>query len=463
MATTLSAGTAAPRIETLHPSLAVRARLGSLSISWGKAALLIDLGMLFLAGAATELGARAGATASPSTLTTLGFFALCIALYQGHSLYAPRLVPDTIEDARIIVTQTAIAAMAVLTLLLATHLSHPDGFGAGGVIRLWGFATVYVLAGRIALSWSQTQARRRGDAVSLTLIVGTGPVARLVARRLVERSDLGLLPIGFVEKDGLPEQTREGILPIPVVGSTEYLDEIARRFDVTQVVMTAAGGHVDETLLPVVQRCEELGIGIAYVPGVYEKIGRALRVEHVGALPLITSRASDPNGWQFALKYGFDRIVSGLILLAVSPIFLACAAAVYLSMGRPIFFRQARVGLDGEEIGVLKFRSMRLADPTKPAFKPKEGTAPGGVEGEDRRTRVGTFLRKTSLDELPQLVNVLKGDMSLVGPRPERPEFVPQLEQAIAYYRARLLVRPGVTGLAQVQLPPDTDLESVRI
>ena len=178
--------------------------------------------------------------------------------------------------------------------------------------------------------------------------------------------------------------------------------------------------------------------------------GGDLRVEHVGALPLITCSSTDPRGWQFTVKYAIDRIVAGLILLAVSPIMLACAAAVYLSMGRPLFFRQARVGLDGEEIGVLKFRSMRLADPTKPAFKPADGSAPGGVEGDDRRTPVGTFLRKTSLDELPQLLNVLFGEMSLVGPRPERPEFVDEFSRSVYRYDERHRAKAGITGWSQV-------------
>jgi len=446
----LTAAVAAPQIDSLHPSLALRARLGSFSLSWGRAALMVDLGMLFLALAATELGARAGATPSPSLPATAAFMGLCVALYHARGLYAPRLVPDTIEDAKTSLVQTSVAAMTVLTAILVTHLSTPSSIGAGGLIRLWGFATVYVIAGRFALTWSQTNARRRGDAVSLTLIVGTGAVSRLVAKRLVERSELGLLPIGFVEPGAEPSSSRDGDLPIPIVGSTEDLAELATRFDVTQLVVTAHSGSLEENLIPTIRRCEELGIAVAYVPGVYEKLGRNLRVEHVGAVPLITCVAADPKGWQYTVKYALDRIVAGVLLLLVSPIFLACAAAVYLSMGRPIFFRQARVGLDGEHIGVLKFRSMRLASPEAETFRPAEGSGPGGVEGEDRRTPVGTFLRKSSLDELPQLLNVVFGEMSLVGPRPERPEYVDEFSRTVYRYGERHRAKAGITGWAQV-------------
>jgi lipopolysaccharide/colanic/teichoic acid biosynthesis glycosyltransferase len=154
------------------------------------------------------------------------------------------------------------------------------------------------------------------------------------------------------------------------------------------------------------------------------------------------------------LKYALDRAAAALALWISSPLLLVCAAAVYLSLGRPIFYRQRRVGLDGRPFDILKFRSMRPADsPTEDHAAARfdaAQTAPGGVEGEDRRTRVGMFLRKTSIDELPQLINVLKGDMSLVGPRPERPELVELFEQRIHRYDDRHRVKAGITGWAQV-------------
>ena len=435
--------------ERLHPSLAFRARIGSFSISWGLAAVCVDLGMLLLATAATQLGANAGG-AAPSTAATIGFVALCLGLLQSRNLYAPRLVRDTLEDTRTLVTQVTIAGMAMLAVLLLTHLSSPETLQPGGMIRLWAFAAVYLVAGRIALAWSQTQARRRGEALSPTFIVGRSDVARLAARRLVDRPELGLLPVGYVAPGAVPTRFVDDDLPIPIVGCTADLARLAEQFDVTQVIVTASGASADEDLLAVIDRCEELGISVAYVPAVHERIGKNLRVEHIGALPIITSFKTDPKGWQFAVKYGFDRIIAGVILLLILPVMLACAAAVYLSMGRPIFFRQARVGVDGEEIGVLKFRSMR-APKANVTFRPEAGKAPGGVEGEDRRTPVGTFLRKTSLDELPQLINVLLGQMSLVGPRPERPEYVSEFKTSVRRYDERHRVRAGITGWAQVQ------------
>ncbi len=146
-------------------------------------------------------------------------------------------------------------------------------------------------------------------------------------------------------------------------------------------------------------------------------------------------------------------MLAGLGLLAISPIFLTLALLVKLSSpGGPVFFRQPRIGRDGKVFDCLKFRSMRPEDPpAKAGFQLKEGgAAPGGVEGDDRRTRIGKIMRKTSLDELPQLVNVFRGDMSLVGPRPERPEFVELFDMHIRRYGERHRVKAGITGWAQV-------------
>ncbi|HUH15125.1 MAG TPA: sugar transferase [Gaiellaceae bacterium] len=456
MPASLTSTAAAPSLNQLHPSLALRARLGSVSVAWGTAALLVDLGMLFLAVAATEFGARAGGP-SPSTAATLAFLVLSLALYQSRGLYAPRLVPDRLEDAKTVVVQTTAAAMAVLAVLLVLNLNAPEQISAGGVIRLWGFAAVYVIAGRIALAWSQAQARRTGEAVSPTLIVGRSDVARLVARRLVDRRELGLLPVGYVAPGAEPSRVADTDLPIPVVGCTADLASLAAQFDVTQVIVTASGASGDEDLLPVIARCEELGISVAYVPAVHERIGKNLRVEHVGALPLITAFATDPKGWQFSLKYGLDRVVATFLVLLAAPLFLACAVAVYLSMGRPIFFRQPRVGVDGREFGMLKFRSMRgtpssggEADAAWLAAQLGGAEAAAAVVVENRRTPVGNFLRRTSLDELPQLLNVVLGDMSLVGPRPERTSYVSELEGSIRRYAERHRVKAGITGWAQV-------------
>jgi len=235
-----------------------------------------------------------------------------------------------------------------------------------------------------------------------------------------------------------------------VLGASWDFDRLATEYGIGQVVVTFSTAP-SEVLLRVVNRCEELGIGVSLVPRLFEKVTERLTVEYLGGLPLITSHPSNPRGWQFSAKYAVDKALAFLLLLLLAPVMIACALGVLLSLGRPILFRQRRVGCDGREFEMLKFRSLRPngSHPETPYDLPDD-TAPGGVEGGDRVTKVGAVLRNTSLDELPQLLNVLKGEMSVVGPRPERPEFVELFEPRVYRYFDRHRVRSGITGWAQV-------------
>jgi lipopolysaccharide/colanic/teichoic acid biosynthesis glycosyltransferase len=170
---------------------------------------------------------------------------------------------------------------------------------------------------------------------------------------------------------------------------------------------------------------------------------------------LVPTGLSPRSGVHGPLKRGFDLALGLVLLVLTLPLMLLAMALVKLTSRGPALYWQTRMGLGGRPFTIYKIRTMLHRCESLTGVR-------WSVPGDRRVTAVGRFLRLTHLDELPQLWNVLRGDMSLVGPRPERPEFVPQLEQAIPHYRARLLVRPGVTGLAQLQLPPDTDLESVR-
>jgi exopolysaccharide biosynthesis polyprenyl glycosylphosphotransferase len=190
----------------------------------------------------------------------------------------------------------------------------------------------------------------------------------------------------------------------------------------------------------------------------FDTINDRVGYDSVGGLPVLSFSAVDPKGVQFAIKHALDRVLALLLLIMLSPLILVAALAVRLSSSGPAFFKQRRVGRDGKVFDFYKFRSMREPPRTQPAERQRSAidfllagdVAPGGVEGEDRRTAVGRLLRRTSLDEIPQLFNVLRGDMSLVGPRPERPEFVELFRHDISRYGDRHRVKSGITGWAQV-------------
>jgi exopolysaccharide biosynthesis polyprenyl glycosylphosphotransferase len=191
----------------------------------------------------------------------------------------------------------------------------------------------------------------------------------------------------------------------------------------------------------------------------FDTINNRVGYDTVGGLPLMSFTTVNPRGVQFALKHAFDRVFALVLLVVLSPVLLCAALAVRLSSRGPVLFRQRRIGRDGKVFDLYKLRSMYI-DPSQPELGEDDAgalesllggdTAPGGVEGRDRRTPIGRFLRRSSIDELPQLLNVLRGEMSLIGPRPERPEFVELFNHDIVRYDDRHRVKSGITGWAQV-------------
>ena len=414
--------------------------------AWTVARLSLDASMLFIAALATTLGSSAAGVPAPPAVWLVAYSALVLMFAAMRGLYGTRLRYELLEELRAVLIATSLATVPVI--LVRGLVSDPHSLWPQG-IRTWAFATAYLAAGRVALHWSRTQAYRHGESFRPALIIGAGKVGRLAALRLLDQPQLGLKPIGFLDKD--PLLAEDDSLPLPVLGASWDLDRVVSQYGVQQVIVTfSTAPH--EVLLRLVKRCEELGVNVAFVPRLFEKMTNRLTVEHFGGLPLISARSANPKGVQFAVKYAADRAAALCLLLLALPVMIPAAIGVLLTMGRPLFFRQVRVGRDGRTFAMLKFRTMRPSEApsdTEQVDLPPD-TAPGGVEGGDRRTAFGAFLRKTSIDELPQLINVLKGEMSLIGPRPERPEFVGLFEESIYRYSDRQRVKAGITGWAQV-------------
>jgi exopolysaccharide biosynthesis polyprenyl glycosylphosphotransferase len=381
-----------------------------------------------------SIGARAAGVPPASVTWLFAFAALTVLLLRLSGAYRPRLRIQVLDDLRTVLATTALAAMVVVTV---RALITDDPHLVGQTVRQFVFIAAYLCAGRASLSLVQATARRWGHGAKRTLIVGAGRVGHLTARRLREHPDVGLRPVGFLDKEPLLAWDVGDSAELPVLGASWDLEQVIEEHGIEHVVVTfsTAPHHV---LLSLVERCERLGVEVTQVPRLFEQVTGRIRIEHLGALPLLAIDRADPRGWQFAVKYAVDRIGAAFLLVVLSPVLLGIAGAVRLTMGSPVLFRQVRVGRDGREFVMLKFRSMR------PAAEPND------VDDARRVTGVGAFLRRTSLDELPQLVNVAKGDMSFIGPRPEQRHLVTTFSSEVHRYGHRHRVKSGVTGWAQI-------------
>jgi exopolysaccharide biosynthesis polyprenyl glycosylphosphotransferase len=415
----------------------------------------LDL-LLMFAGVVGALGGPRGTLDLPAVSTPLlALPPIALALLYLRGLYRTRLRSLLLDAVVPLVSAVSVAAMAVATIGMLANGTVPN---QGDWIRAWLFVLLGLGLARTALSLTQRFARSRRLVGKPVLIMGAGLVGSQVARRLDVHPEYGLAPVGFLDDD--PRSIAEvGGRDVPVLGTAEDLDKIVERTGVRNLIV-AFSSVADARISRLIQRCQELGIEVSVVPRMFDTINDRVGYDTVGGLPLLSFAGVNPKGVQFAVKHVIDRVSAALLLIFLSPVILLAAIAVRMSSPGPVFFRQRRVGRDGTAFDLYKFRSMRLdslrlAHATGPGVDALEGTlpvdtAPGGVEGEDRRTLVGRILRRSSIDELPQLFNVLRGEMSLIGPRPERPEFVEMFGRDIARYGDRHRVKSGITGWAQV-------------
>jgi len=349
-------------------------------------------------------------------------------------VYRRRLRLSYFDDVPRVLAGTAagLGLGAVGVLLLGSTLRLDPAYVGGAAAFLLASEVLRCLVFQLA-RW----ARRRYGRGERTVVLGATELGTELARCMIEHPDFGLRPIGFVDAAPLRGADR---LPLPWLGND--IATVVREHRIQTVLLSFSGSR-DVDLVDAALAAHRMGCSMLVVPRMYELYHDAADVERLRSYPLVRLSTDPTKRPSWIVKRAGDVIFGLVGLVLLSPVLLMCAAATLIESGRPILFRQQRIGLDGRPFHLHKLRSLTPA-------QPGEEQTTWNVAGDPRIGRVGRFLRRTSLDELPQLWNIVRGDMSLVGPRPERPGFVVRFSGEHARYWARHRVPSGLTGLAQV-------------
>ena len=367
------------------------------------------------------------------SIKTLAELVLVLALFHSADLYRSRLSLSVLDDAPAIVGRSLIAGAGAM-VLGGLH----DGIA--GTARLWtalAFGGLCLITRAVAYGLIRA-ARRRHRLERRTLVLGAGTVAGFLSGNLLSHPHYGLKPVGLVDDDPLLGEDER---PVPLLGG---YDDLARVLveQAVDVVIVTFGSIREPSVVSLVRACDRLSCEIFFVPRLYELHSVTKDTEVLWGVPLVRLRRAAFRTPAWAAKRVLDVVIASLALLFLIPVLGLCALASRLETGC-VLFRQTRIGLDGRPFPVLKFCTL------KPASESESSTT-WNIGADARVGPLGRFLRRSSLDELPQLWNVVRGDMSLVGPRPERPYFVGEFTRQISWYTARHRVPAGLTGWAQI-------------
>ncbi len=374
---------------------------------------------------------------------TIAMTVLSLFLIVDRGRYHARLHVSVLDE-----LPSLLASLLAAAAIVATAIALLPGSGmVTDFLQNAVIAIALVVVGRIATSQLIIFSRRRRISHHRTVLIGGGPTSAELIRILRQHQRYGLSVVGFVDDS---KDSAAGKIATRL-GNLADLDNVVvkSRADVLLVADSASPERtlIKEVRAPAASRCDLL-----VVPRMYQFRTESGRSDHIGSIPIMRIGAPRLSGPATVVKRVFDIVVSGLALILLSPVLAVCALAVRLDGGPGVLFRQPRVGRNGQLFDCLKFRSMRPATSAESATN-------WSIANDQRVSKVGRFLRRTSLDELPQLWNILRGDMTLVGPRPERPHFVQQFSEQYDRYSYRHRVQVGLTGLAQVSgLRGDTSI-----
>lgn len=313
------------------------------------------------------------------------------------------------------------------------YVSYPRSM----FVYVWLFSVIFAVTGRELHRLIMVRLRKLGIGTDNLLLVGTGSIARDIIGKIKDSPELGYKIVGIVTT---PEDHQGKMLGFPVLGNFPNIPYVIDRYNIQQIIIAMPDARRSE-LVELVALCQRGQVDIKIYPDIFAYMAGDMNVDDLGGTPLLTVRDIALRGWKLTLKRGLDLVGAVCGLIALSPFFIITALILYLEDKGAPFYTQERMGLDGRPFPMIKFRSMRVD-----ADKMADWT----VENDPRVTRIGRFMRRTNWDEIPQLINVLLGHMSLVGPRPEQPQYVMQFREQIPGYMSRHREKGGMTGWAQV-------------
>ncbi len=379
------------------------------------------------------------------------FSPVWILVLKLHGLYDNdhrRIRHSTLDELPSLVSASALGTLA-LDGLLALSPAGPLAPESAILVGIGTLTASFLGRALLRFGW------QRLIGVATGVVIGPAGAVAVVARRVLTHPETRLRLIGYLSSEPGDKSEPEGL---PRLGSEADLARVAREHEVERVIVTEQEMS-EATTERLIEECKAAGLGLTFLPQHYGLLGPGIELNRLAELPVLDFRFSDPPSSTVALKRALDVVAAAALLVLLSPLLVAIALFILLDSGRPVLFRQRRIGKDGEPFTIVKFRTMdadaeerlgSLIDLEKldqPAFK---------IRDDPRVTRAGRLLRRSSLDELPQLANVLRGQMSLVGPRPEEEAIVALYDER---QRVRLQVKPGITGPMQVYGRSDLTFE----
>ncbi len=336
-------------------------------------------------------------------------------------------------------------AVAISTLTFRNTVFDLE-FPRGMILYAWMVGILFVMVGRAFHRRFWHRMRMRGLGRERVLVVGSGDVAQAVIQKIQWTPYLGYDVVGVVNGNTVTE-----VSGTPVIGPINALPDLIDQYKIQEVIIALPEGTSRREVVRIVGLCQRGQVSIKIFPDLFEFITTGVSIDDLGGLPMLNVRDIQLRGWRLSLKRGLDVLGAAAGLVMLSPILMTVAAIIRIQSPGPVFYCQERMGLDGKPFQMVKFRSMRTD---------AEAAGPGWTQKDDPRiTGIGAWMRAHNVDELPQLINVLLGEMSLVGPRPERPVYVQKFRQSIPRYMERHREKAGMTGWAQVNgLRGDTSI-----